>query len=198
VTPDPIHDRPADKERTSVPVAFDIDSAIRKIPNYPKEGILFYDLMPLFGHPEGLRACVEGVAEWARERRVDLVLGAEARGFIVGGAVAHTLGVGFAAARKPGKLPFETLRHEYELEYGVDALELHRDAIPAGSRVLVHDDLLATGGTALAKCKLVEELGGVVAGVAFIVELTFLPGRERLRDYEVMSLVSYDTEAVPA
>jgi adenine phosphoribosyltransferase len=181
-----------------VPVTFDIDSAIRKIPNHPKPGILFYDLMPLFASPQGLAACVEGLAEWARPRDVDVVLGAEARGFIVGGAVARDLGVGFAAARKPGKLPFEVLREEYELEYGVDVLEIHRDAITPGARVLVHDDLLATGGTAAAKCRLVEALGGVVAGVAFIVELTFLPGRERLAGYDVLSLVTYDSEAVPA
>jgi adenine phosphoribosyltransferase len=179
-------------------VTFDIDAAIRKIPDHPKPGILFYDLMPLFASPEGLHACVSAIADWGRERQVDVVLGAEARGFIAGGAVAHTLGVGFAAARKPGKLPFEVLRWEYELEYGSDALEISRDAIKPGDRVLVHDDLLATGGTAEAKCKLVEELGGVVAGVAFIVELTFLPGRARLAPYDVFSLVTYDSEAVPA
>lgn len=179
-------------------MSFDIDAAIRKIPNHPKEGILFYDLMPLFGDPEGLRACVHGIADWARPRDVDLVLGAEARGFIVGGAVATALGVGFAAARKPGKLPWRTVRQDYELEYGTDTLELHEDAITPGMRVLVHDDLLATGGTARAKCEMVEALGGTVAGVAFVVELTFLPGRERLAGYDVLSLVQYDTEAVPA
>ncbi len=179
-------------------MTFDIDSAIRKIPDHPKPGILFYDLMPLFAHPEGLRACVDGVAGWARERGADVVLAAEARGFIVGGAVAKTLGVGFAAARKPGKLPWETIRHEYDLEYGRDVLELHRDAIQPGARVLVHDDLLATGGTAAATCAMVEALGGTVAGVAFVVELTFLPGRERLAGYDVLSLVQYDTETVPA
>jgi adenine phosphoribosyltransferase len=179
-------------------VTFDIDSAIRKIPDHPKPGILFYDLMPLFAHPQGLRACVEGVSGWARERGADMVLAAEARGFIVGGAVAKTLGVGFAAARKPGKLPWETIRQEYDLEYGTDVLELHRDAIQPGSRVLVHDDLLATGGTAAATCAMVEALGGTVVGVAFVVELTFLPGRERLAGYDVLSLVQYDTETVPA
>ncbi len=179
-------------------MSFDIDAAIRKIPDHPKPGILFYDLMPLFQDPVGLRHCVLAVAAWAEPREVDLVLGAEARGFILGGAVAHELGVGFAAARKPGKLPHECVRQEYELEYGTDVLELHRDAIRPGTRVLVHDDLLATGGTARAKCDLVEQLGGEVVGVAFVVELTFLPGRERLQGYDVMSLVTYDTEAVPA
>ena len=179
-------------------MTFDIDTAIRKIPDHPKPGILFYDLMPLFAHPEGLRACVDGVAGWARERSTDVVLAAEARGFIIGGAVAQTLGVGFAAARKPGKLPWETIRQEYDLEYGTDVLELHRDAIQPGARVLVHDDLLATGGTAAATCAMVEALGGTVAGLAFVVELTFLPGRERLAGYDVLSLVQYDTETVPA
>ncbi len=178
-------------------MAFDIDAAIRKIPNHPKDGILFYDLMPLFSSAEGLAACVDAIASWARPRDVELVLGAEARGFIVGGAVAYELGVGFAAARKPGKLPHETIRQDYDLEYGSDSLEVHVDAIKPGMRVLVHDDLLATGGTAKAKCQLVESLGGVVAGVAFVVELTFLPGRERLEGYDVLSLVEYDTEAVP-
>jgi adenine phosphoribosyltransferase len=181
-----------------VPATFDIDAAIRKIPDHPKAGILFYDLMPLFANPEGLAACVEGIVDWARPRNVDIVLGAEARGFIVGGAVAHSLGVGFAAARKPGKLPWRTVRKDYELEYGTDSLEVHEDVIKPGMRVLVHDDLLATGGTAKAKCDMVEHLGGVVAGVAFVVELTFLPGRERLAGYDVLSLVEYDSEAVPA
>jgi adenine phosphoribosyltransferase len=181
-----------------LPATFDIDAAIRKIPDHPKAGILFYDLMPLFANPEGLAACVDGIADWARPREVDIVLGAEARGFIVGGAVARALGVGFAAARKPGKLPWRTVRKEYELEYGTDSLELHEDVIAPGMRVLVHDDLLATGGTAKAKCDMVAQLGGIVVGVAFVVELTFLPGRARLAGYEVLSLVEYDSEAVPA
>jgi len=181
-----------------LPATFDIDAAIRKIPDHPKDGILFYDLMPLFANPEGLAACIDGIANWARPRDVDIVLGAEARGFIVGGAVAHALGVGFAAARKPGKLPWKTVRKEYALEYGTDSLELHEDVITPGMRVLVHDDLLATGGTAKAKCDMVEHLGGIVVGVAFVVELTFLPGRARLAGYDVLSLVEYDSEAVPA
>lgn len=177
-------------------MSYDIDAAIRRIPHHPKPGILFYDLMPLFEDPEGLAACVDGIAGWARGREVDVVLGAEARGFILGGAIARELGTGFACARKPGKLPYETIRREYDLEYGTDVLEIHRDAIRPGQRVLVHDDLLATGGTAAAKCDLVEELGGEVAGVAFVVELTFLPGRDRLAGRDVFSLVSYDSEAV--
>jgi len=177
-------------------MSYDIDSAIRRIPHHPKPGILFYDLMPLFESPEGLAACVDGIAAWARPREVDVVLGAEARGFILGGAIARELGAGLACARKPGKLPYEVVRREYDLEYGTDVLEIHRDAIRPGQRVLVHDDLLATGGTAAAKCQLVEELGGVVAGIAVVVELTFLPGRARLAGHDVMSLVAYDTEDV--
>lgn len=181
-----------------MPSSFDLDSAIRKIPNHPKEGILFYDLMPLFANPEGLGQCVTRISEWARPRNVEMVLGAEARGFIVGGAVARELGVGFSAARKPGKLPGATVQQEYELEYGTDTLEVHEDTITPGMRVLVHDDLLATGGTARAKCELVERLGGIVVGVAFVVELTFLPGAERLNGYDLLSLVQYDSESLPA
>lgn len=181
-----------------MPATFDLDAAIRKIPHHPKPGILFYDLMPLFGDPEALGAVVVHIADWAAPRGIDAVLGAEARGFIVGGAVAHRLGVGFVAARKPGKLPGRTISQEYDLEYGTDTLEVHEDAIRPGMRVLVHDDLLATGGTAKATCEMVERLGGIVAGIVVVVELTFLPGRERLGGYDVHSLVSYDSEAVPA
>jgi adenine phosphoribosyltransferase len=176
--------------------AFDIDAAIRKIPDHPRPGVLFYDLMPLFASPAGLTACIDRIAEWSRPRQPELIVAAEARGFILGGAIAQALGIGFAAARKAGKLPFEAERTDYELEYGSDSLELHRDAIHPGQKVLVHDDLLATGGTALATCRLVEALGGVIVGLAFVVELTFLPGRETLRGYDVLSLVSYDTESV--
>ncbi|MBY0397495.1 MAG: adenine phosphoribosyltransferase [Thermoleophilia bacterium] len=175
--------------------AFDIEAAIRKIPDHPTRGILFYDLMPLFQSPAGLSACIDRIAAWARDRQPEVVLGAEARGFILGGALAQALGIGFAAARKPGRLPAETVREEYDLEYGSDALEVHRDAIRPGQKVLVHDDLLATGGTALAKCRLVEALGGHVVGIAFVVELGFLPGRERLRGYDVLSLVRYHEAA---
>jgi adenine phosphoribosyltransferase len=176
--------------------AFDIDAAIRKIPDHPHPGIVFYDLMPLFQNPAGLTACVDRMAGWARERQPEVVLAAEARGLILGGALAQALGVGIASARKAGRLPWETIGEAYTLEYGTDALEVHRDAVRPREKVLVHDDLLATGGTALALCRLVERLGGVVVGIAFVVELTFLPGRERLRGYDVLSLVTYDSEAV--
>lgn len=177
---------------------FDLDAAIRKIPDHPHPGILFYDLMPLFQSAEGLAAGVDRIAGWARGLEPELVVGVEARGFVMGGALAARLGVGFAAARKPGKLPWDTVRQSYELEYGTDSLELHRDAVRPGMRVLVHDDLLATGGTALAVCRLIEALGGEVAGIGVIAELTFLPGRSTLAGYEVCSLVRYDTESVPA
>ena len=162
-------------------MSYDIDGAIRRIPHHPKPGILFYDLMPLFEDPQGLAACVDRIAEWARPREVDVVLGAEARGFILGGAIAHSLGCGFACARKPGKLPYEVISREYDLEYGTDVLELHRDAIRPGQRVLVHDDLLATGGTAEAAVHLVRETGAEVAGVLVVMDLPFLGGSERVR-----------------
>src|SRR5688500_3131766 len=147
--------------------------------------------MPLLADAQAFAQMLEELAAWAGECQPDLVLGAEARGFITGGALAYKLGCGFVAARKPGKLPWQTVTARYELEYGFDALELHADAISAGQRVLVHDDVLATGGTARAKCELVEQLGGEVVGVAFIIALDFLNGRERLEGYDVFSLISY-------
>ena len=161
------------------------------MPDFPTRGIVFKDIMPLLADPSSLRAAVEGLAEWAEPRRPDVILGAEARGFILGGALAYKLGCGFVAARKPGKLPWRTISAKYALEYGVDALELHADAIAGGNRVVIHDDLLATGGTAKAKVDLVEQLGGEVVGLAFVIELEFLKGRERLSEYEVHSLIQY-------
>ena len=137
---------------------------------------------------------MEQLAEYVRARDVDYVVSAEARGFVLGGAVAVAAGTGFILARKPGKLPRATTSVKYQLEYGVDALEVHSDAVRGGARVLVHDDLLATGGTAGALCELVEQAGGVVAGCAFVIELAFLSGRERLADYDVHSLLTYDSE----
>jgi adenine phosphoribosyltransferase len=135
---------------------------------------------------------VDALADYAREREADFVVSAEARGFVLGGAVADRIGAGFILARKPGKLPRETESVEYQLEYGIDALEVHSDAVSGGARVLVHDDLLATGGTAAALCDLIEQAGGVVAGCAFVIELAFLEGRERLRGRDVHSLLTYD------
>ncbi len=168
---------------------------IRDIPDYPKPGILFKDITPLLLDPEALDAATVALADWARPRGVDLVVAAEARGFILGGALARELGAGFVPARKPGKLPHETISAEYILEYGVDALEMHADALAHGARVLVHDDLLATGGTARALCDLVTGRGAEVVGCAFIVELGFLAGRERLTDFDVQALVDFAAEA---
>ena len=167
---------------------------IRSIPDFPKQGIVFRDITPLLASPEGVDAAVRALADVARELRPDVVVGAEARGFLLGPAVAREVGAGFAPARKPGKLPHDTVSADYSLEYGADALELHADAIGAGDRVLVHDDLLATGGTARALCRLVEQLGGEVVGCAFLIELAFLGGRAALAPHDVHALISYDAE----
>jgi adenine phosphoribosyltransferase len=172
----------------------DLRDYIAHIPDFPREGIVFKDITPLFLHPEALQEAVHRLRDYAEPLNVDLVVSAEARGFMLGGAVAAKIGAGFIPARKPGKLPRETNSVEYVLEYGVDALEVHKDALAGGARVLVHDDLLATGGTAKALCELVEQAGAVVAGCAFIVELAFLNGRERLTPHDVHSLIVYEDE----
>ena len=171
-----------------------LEDHIRDIPDFPKPGIVFKDITPVFREPEALRFAIDELGEYARTRSVDYVVSAEARGFVLGAALAAAAGAGFILARKPGKLPREVSSVEYELEYGLDALEMHSDAVQGGNRVLVHDDLLATGGTAGALCSLVEQAGGVVAGCAFVIELAFLNGRARLADYDVRSLVVYDAE----
>lgn len=175
-------------------MAVDIESFVRDIPDFPKPGIVFKDITPVLASAEALDAAVTALAEPARELKVDVVVGAEARGFLLGAALARDLGAGFVLARKPGKLPRETVRAEYLLEYGTDALELHTDAVAEGARVLVHDDLLATGGTARALCELVEQLGGTVVGCSFLIELGFLGGRQRLSGYDVHSILRYDEE----
>ena len=172
----------------------DLASYIRDIPDFPKPGILFKDITPLMADAAALNAAVEALAGYARPLDVDVIIAAEARGFLLGPALARELGAGFVLARKPGKLPHQTVRAEYLLEYGTDALELHSDAVAEGSRVLIHDDLLATGGTASALCSLVEQLGGEIAGCAFLIELAFLQGRERLAGYDVHALLAYDEE----
>ncbi|HET6849597.1 MAG TPA: adenine phosphoribosyltransferase [Gaiellales bacterium] len=171
----------------------DLRSKIRDIPDFPKPGIVFKDIMPLLADAEALQGAVDDLAAWARPLEIDYVVGAEARGFILGSALAYTLGCGFIAARKPGKLPYLTVGAKYALEYGFDALEMHVDAVSKGARVLVHDDLLATGGTAKAKIDLVEQLGAEVVGLAFVVELSFLGGRDKLYPYRVHSLIQYDS-----
>ena len=175
-------------------MAVDLDALVRDIPDFPKPGIVFKDITPLLASPQGLDGAVTALADLVRDLRVDVVIGAEARGFLLGPAVARELGAGFVLARKPGKLPHDTVRAEYVLEYATDALEVHSDAVAAGARVLVHDDLLATGGTARALCQLVEQLDGEVVGCAFLIELAFLDGRENLADYDVRSLLRVDAE----
>jgi adenine phosphoribosyltransferase len=170
----------------------DLRAFVRDIPDFPKPGIVFKDITPLLLDAGALDAAVEGLAELARPLNVDLIVAAEARGFILGAALARELRAGFVPARKPGKLPHETVSAEYVLEYGVDALEMHADALADGARVLVHDDLLATGGTALAVCELCESLGAEVVACSFLVELTFLEGRARLAPRTVHALIDYD------
>jgi adenine phosphoribosyltransferase len=172
----------------------DLPALVRDIPDFPKPGIVYKDITPILASADGLDAAVSALAAVTRNLRADIVIGAEARGFLLGPALARELGAGFVLARKPGKLPHETVRAEYVLEYGTDALELHSDAVAAGARVLVHDDLLATGGTAKALCELVEQLDGEVVACAFLIELTFLNGRERLAGYDVHALLQYDSE----
>ena len=169
----------------------DLQAYVRDIPDFPKPGILFRDITPLMASPKAFRAAVDQLAAYGRSREARLVIGAEARGFLLGPAVAADMEAGFVLARKPGKLPYETVTAEYELEYGTDRLELHTDAIVPGTRVLVHDDLLATGGTARTLCRLVEELGGVVAGCGFLIELGDLDGRAKLQGHDVHSLIRY-------
>ena len=170
----------------------DLKSKIRDVPDWPRPGVVFKDIMPLLSDGEALRKTLEELADWARPREPDLVLGAEARGFILGAALACELGCGFVAARRPGKLPPETISARYALEYGENALELHANAFVEGARVLIHDDVLATGGTIGAVADLVRQLGGEVVGVLFVIELDFLNGRERLAEYDVHSLIHYE------
>src|SRR5690349_21768238 len=165
---------------------------IREVPDFPKQGILFYDITTLLKDKLGFATLIDALSEHYLQDKIDLVLGIEARGFIFGPALAYRLNAGFVPVRKPKKLPAETAKWTYELEYGSDTLEIHRDAIQKGQRILIVDDLLATGGTAKATTQLVESLGGKVASLAFIVELDFLKGREKLSGYEVVSLLHYD------
>lgn len=169
----------------------DLKRLIRQVPDFPKPGILFYDITTLLKDRTGLKTVIDAFRERYKDSGVDVVLGIEARGFIFAPAVAYALGVGFVPVRKPKKLPAATERIEYALEYGTDALEVHKDAIEPGQNVLVVDDVLATGGTAAAVCQLVEKLGGRVAGVGFVVELDFLHGRNKLAGYDVFSLLHY-------
>lgn len=172
----------------------DLRAHIRNVRDFPKPGIVFRDITPLLLHPPAFDHAVRRLAEYATPLGVDLIVAAEARGFIFGGALARELRVGFVPARKAGKLPHETVSVQYGLEYGLDELQMHADALSGGTRVLIHDDVLATGGTAKAKIDLVEQLGGEVAGCAFVAELAFLNGRETLAGHDVHALVRYDEE----
>lgn len=171
-----------------------IQDLIRDVPDFPKKGIIFKDITPLLADPQGLTQTIEGLIEPFRNAGVEIICGTESRGFIFGTAAAVMLGVGFVPIRKRGKLPCKTLRAEYSLEYGTDSLEIHADAIKPGQRVLMIDDLLATGGTMEAACELVEKLGGQVVGVAFVLELCFLNGRKRFSKYNVHSLIKVNGE----
>ncbi len=172
----------------------DLQSYIRNVPDFPKPGVGFKDITPLLKHPEALKEAVMAMCEPYRNMNLDTVVGIESRGFIFGGAMAVHLGAGFVPARKPGKLPAETLQQRYSLEYGTDAVEIHKDAIKNGSHVLVVDDLLATGGTASATVNLVKKLGGKVVGAVFLIELAFLNGRSKLGNIPVHVLIEYDSE----
>jgi len=171
-----------------------LKSHIRDIPGFPSPGIIFKDITPLLADVEAFRATVDALADEYAGQQVDRVIGIEARGFILGAPVAYRLGAAFIPVRKPGKLPHDVEGLEYELEYGTDLLEIHRDAILPGERVLIVDDVLATGGTAGATARLVEKLGGEVAGFAFLIELAFLPGREQLGDHHITSVITYAGE----
>ena len=172
-------------------MTLDLRTLVREVPDFPQPGVGFKDISPLLAHPEGLHQAISGLAEWGKGKRPDLVVGAEARGFILGAAIAREIGCGFVPARRPGKLPPDTVSVTYALEYGENALELHPSSFWQGVRVLVHDDVLATGGTVEAIGGLIEQLGGEIVGVAFIIDLTFLNGRERLARYDVHSLIAY-------
>ena len=169
-----------------------LKALIREVPDFPKKGILFYDITTLLKDKTGFATLIDALAENYLERKIDLVLGIEARGFIFGPALAYRLNAGFVPVRKPKKLPAETAKWTYDLEYGSDTLEIHKDAIHPGSRVIIVDDLLATGGTANACTELAKSLSADIVGLGFVVELDFLKGREKLKGYEVFSLLHYD------
>ena len=169
----------------------ELKSFIREIPDFPKEGIVFYDITTLLQNPLGLRRAVDQFVWLFASLEVDKVVGIESRGFLFGPVLAYNLNAGFVPVRKPGKLPWETVEQSYELEYGYDSIEMHQDAVKPGERVLIVDDLIATGGTAHAATQLVESLGGVVSGLGFLLELSFLEGRAKLDHYHVESLMEY-------
>ena len=172
----------------------DLKSKIRTIPDFPKKGIMFKDITPLLRDGKAFSQAIKEILKHFQNKRIDAVASAESRGFIFGAAIAYELNVGFVPLRKPGKLPHKTLKQEFITEYSTDAFEIHADAIRKGENVLLVDDLLATGGTAKAAVDLIEKLGGKVVGVAFLIELSFLGGREKLKGYDVLSLIEYEQE----
>jgi len=172
----------------------DLIQKIRSVPDFPKKGIIFRDITTLLKDGKALRQVVDMFYDRYKGVKVDKLVSVEARGFILGAALAYKLGVGFVPMRKPGKLPATTVRQEYALEYGTDSIEVHKDSIASGDRVLIHDDLLATGGTTRAACKLVERLGGKIIGLSFLIELLFLRGRDQLPGYEIFSILKYESE----
>lgn len=167
---------------------------IRSVPDFPKPGINFYDITTLVNDPVGFRQVLDAMEKYAISRKAEKLVVVESRGFIFGGALANRMGIGFALARKPGKLPYKTISEEYALEYGSDSLELHVDSVSHGERVVIIDDLIATGGTLQAVSKMIERLGGRVAGISAVIDLSFLPWREKLTQYDVNCLISYDSE----
>lgn len=169
----------------------DLKQFIAIVPDYPKPGITFKDITPLMNNGDAYKYATDQIVAYAKDKQIDLIVGPEARGFIIGCPVAYSLGIGFAPVRKEGKLPRETVKVSYGLEYGSDVLTIHKDAIQPGQRVLITDDLLATGGTIEATIQLVEQLGGVVAGIAFLIELSYLEGRKKLQGYDIMTLMNY-------
>lgn len=171
-----------------------LKDTIRDVPDFPKKGIVFKDITTLLKKPEALSLAAEELYNLAKNKKITKVAGIESRGFILGGLLAQKLNAGFVPIRKPGKLPAEVISESYSLEYGTDSIEIHKDAIEPGDVVLLHDDLLATGGTMEAACKLIEKLGGKVIQISFLIELNFLNGRDKLKKYEVHSLIQYDSE----
>ena len=172
----------------------DLKKAVRSIPDFPKKGIVFRDITTLLNNPPAFKKSLDMFEKFCREKGAEKIMAIESRGFVFGGALADRLGIGFILARKPGKLPARTLRYEYELEYGTDAIEIQADDVKKGERVIVVDDLVATGGTLEAVCKLVEQAGGIVAGITVLIDLAYLPWREKIDKYDILSLISYDSE----
>lgn len=172
----------------------DLKKYIRNIPDFPKKGIVFRDITTLLKNPEAFQNAIELMYDYYKDKNIQKVVGIESRGFILGAVLAYKLNAGLVIIRKPGKLPAETAKAEYQLEYGTDSIEIHKDAILKDERILLHDDLLATGGTINAATRLIENLGGNIVGISFLIELTFLNGRELLKNFDVLSLIQYDCE----